>query len=245
MRLDIPKLKLRVTKHAWSIIDAKGNTLANEQIRHGHSSADLGKILDSEGYELTTPEQSSSPDGVIKVLIATQPHRDDFREEFVTAILDRLHWIYEETPVVIKPHPKEQPEFYDQFSEQYEFEVRTGDIAEQTKWADMTFVMNSNVGLESVADGTPIACINLWEPFINSRPYQQAAAIPLLTEQAELDSFMEALRQHTVTVLRRRQLRWFDEEYGGEDVAENIAELVLGYTPSAGEDDMKSAPWRD
>lgn len=167
-------------------------------------------------------------DEPLRVVVATQPFDDAIRSEFVSLVVSALQSADEAVSIVIKTHPVEDPEFYAEF-ESKKLTVTDESLHEHLAEADLVFVVNTNVGLEAVALGTPIVSVNLWEPFINSRPYQQRGPIPLLRSRTDLEGFVSDISTERIGELRREQTAFFDEQYStNEDVAEAVAEYIQG-----------------
>lgn len=146
------------------------------------------------------------------VLIATQPYTDDVRRTFVTDVIAVLP---NGVSVVIKPHPNEDPAFYRaiEFGPETDVTVVDSELERHLKRADLSVVINTNVGIESVALGTPCVCVNYWEPRMFVRPYAQYGPIPVVRSREELVERLAELDADGIRALRDEQVRYMDEEY--------------------------------
>ncbi len=168
-------------------------------------------------------------DEYFRILVPTQPFNNTIRREFISDVLMGINESDLKIKVVIKPHPFENNEFYSDLVSNSDDRVRVieGDIYEQIKTADLMVYITTNAGLESIALGTPCVSINHWEPWIFSRPHQDALPIPILRSKDEVSSFFKNLETSQIMELRDTQLQRFDEEYLIEsDVGAAIAEYI-------------------
>jgi hypothetical protein len=209
-----------------------------------HPVVPIGRpLLSSLAARRSPAEPVTEP---VRVVVATQPFDDDIRRAFATGVVDRLLESPLDVSVVVKTHPIEDPAFYaDVAAGSDRVRVTAADLHGELEAADLTFVVNTNVGLESVALGTPTVAVNSWEPFTNSRPYQERGPIPLLRSERELDSFVASLDVDAVERLRDEQVEFFDDQYfGDEDVPASIAAYVQEGRwpdPASGDDAPGSA----
>jgi hypothetical protein len=196
----------------------------SDHVSNGERAEPIGRPL-LERLRNDRPEVDDGTN-VTSVLIATQPYADDIRSTFVTDVIDALP---ESVSVTVKPHPNENPAFYESLVRDTESDVTVvaSDLESHVKRADLTFVINTNVGIESVALGTPCVSVNYWEPRMFVRPYAQYGPIPVMRSRDELVDFLADLDDDNIRELRDEQVTYMDEEYQpNDDVAERINDYM-------------------
>lgn len=182
-------------------------------------------VLDSQRVEpvgrpllerLRSDRTVSDATDELTVLVATQPYTDDVRRTFVTDVTTALP---DGMSVVIKPHPNEDPAFYRALDLDPETDITIvdSDLERHLKRADLTVVINTNVGIESVALGTPCVCVNYWEPRMFIRPYAQYGPIPVIRSREDLVERLADLDADGIQTLRDEQVSYMDEEYQPND----------------------------
>jgi hypothetical protein len=172
--------------------------------------------------------QDDSVEDALRVVVATQRFPDAHREEFITDILDGL----ESTPVpvdaVVKIHPNESPAFYDAVTQDrpYPIRVAEADLHRLLVGADLVVTINSNVGLEAMALGTPVVCVSLWTPLIRARPYATAGPVPVLRSRDDVVELFADLDRETVAELADVEWKFVDEHYLHDSAADEIARII-------------------
>jgi len=166
----------------------------------------------------------------LDIVIATQPFRDDVRQEFVTTVLDAFDEFPFEKRIVVKIHPNEEKGFYEHFARGREdVTVRSDGLNDLLENSDLTFTINSNVGLESVVLGTPACCVNLWSPVVRLRPYATMGPIPTLTSTDEVEAFVRNLTPERIDELARRENVFVGEEYVlDDDCLQEVVRVISG-----------------
>lgn len=176
--------------------------------------------------------RGSTPDleEPISILLATQPYDGGIRREFVEWVLDGLGRNPRAASVTIKIHPNESTAFYQQYTDKSDGTVPVTladkDLIEQIKRADVTAVISTNVGVESLSLGTPVVAINCWEPRIRRRPYQINVPMPVLQDRDDVVKWFATLTLDRIADLRADETTFFDENYMLDDAPERIAEFV-------------------
>lgn len=168
----------------------------------------------------------ANDDGILQVVIATQPFPDDVRRAFVNDVIDELP---DESSVVVKIHPNEERSFYTEMIQNPgpDVTVAAADLETHLKRADITFVINTNVGIESVALGTPCVSVNYCEPRLFVRPYAASGPIPVLRTPSDLSTFLSDLDKKKMIQLREKQIDYIDKRYHPQrEVAAYIADRM-------------------
>jgi hypothetical protein len=177
----------------------------------------------------------SSEDDGIKIVAATQPYEDRIRREFIRTILKGAAMIESDVSVVVKIHPNETTAFYDDVVAGTDINVSvTGDnLRHHLTTADLTCIINTNVGMESMVLGTPTVSINFWSPRTPIRPYMEAGPIPVLETPESAAAFFEELDAAALQQLRDEQIAYVDEYYLPWY---NVATEVVDYVNPMGDD---------
>jgi hypothetical protein len=157
-----------------------------------------------------------SKDTSSTVVLATQPYLDKVRSEFIDDVVDMLltHTEYE---IVIKPHPGEDTEYYDELiklnydeTDRRRITVDKGQLYKKLYLADLTITISSNVAIESVILETPAITYNTWTPDIATPLYVEYGSIPKCESPPELRSL---LQDTDPTDLMLEQKEILDREY--------------------------------
>ena len=108
-------------------------------------------------------EELNLPDGKI-VTFATQGFSEMINQKLVSEVMRVLTEIKDIT-LVIKPHPREDPEFYRKFfgNSDRTIILPEVDISKLIKASDLLLTVNSTVALESNVIGTPVLTLNFTE----------------------------------------------------------------------------------
>jgi hypothetical protein len=169
------------------------------------------------------------------ILVATQGlFPDTIRTELVGSVLDHTELMEAECTVTIKTHPSEDPEFYRALVEgplaEYSdiVEITADGLEAELLAADLTVTITSNVGLESIALGTPTVVLDQWggRSYSPRYPYQELAPIPILTTDDEVADFFDGLDQAAVEDLLTEQTAFFRDTYPDTDQA---SEYIVRY----------------
>jgi len=179
--------------------------------------------------EVGPPDRSRiATEEPLRFVIATQPFRDEIREAFVAEVIAHLEAVEADTEVVIKIHPNEEPQFYDRFRvESDRVTVQEEGLFDLLRSADLTFTINSNVGLESMVLGTPTCCVNLWSPIVRIRPYAEYGPVPALRSSDALSSFADGLSVEEIDRMTDEQTEYVEESYVLDpDCSERIAATI-------------------
>lgn len=146
-----------------------------------------------------------------RLLVATQPYPDKFREqllrEIVVETLERTDW-----EVVVKLHPAESQDFYrctlsglgyppDEIDK---LSIIDGGLYKWIRDSDLVLTITSNVGIEAVILGTPAAVYNAWSPLIRTPLYAKYGPVPLLRST---DEVLELLNDDLSTAARWERQR--------------------------------------
>jgi hypothetical protein len=169
------------------------------------------------------------PGEPLKFVIATQPFEDAVRRSFVSSVLQGAANLDTDVDIVIKIHPNEDIDFYQPIAADSDLDVvvTADNLQRHLCWADLTFVINTNVGMESMILGTPCVSINRWSPRTPIRPYQSAGPIPVLDTEERIHAFFDGLDEEAIISLRREQINYVDENYvPSEDIDQQIAAFV-------------------
>lgn len=168
----------------------------------------------------------------ITVLIATQK-LEDVRDEFVEDLLTALNDAPQPVKVIVKIHPAEDLAYYRNKFERMDIDLldrvtlTDEDLATNLGRADVTFTINSNVGIESMIVGTPTVSYNIWQPVIPSYPYATDGAAVLLTSKRELREFVQELSKAQLRRLSEKGQRFAGTNYLADSDAERqIARFI-------------------
>lgn len=174
-----------------------------------------------------TPRNDSSAES-LRIVVATQPFPDQIRERFISDVLGALEAVPEPIDVVVKIHPNENAVFYDAYTADrpYPVTVAETDLHGYLAGADLTITINSNVGLESMVLGTPVVCVNEWEPLIRARPYATLGPVPVLETKNDLGRFFAGFDGDRLDELTTAERGFVDESYLHCDAASEIARIV-------------------
>jgi hypothetical protein len=170
-----------------------------------------------------------SPDDGIKIVAATQPYEDRVRREFIRTILKGAATLESDVSVVVKIHPNETTAFYDDVVADTDINVTVtaDDLRYHLTTADLTCIINTNVGMESMILGTPTVSINFWSPRTPVNPYMEAGPIPVLQTPESAAAFFQELDAAALQQLRDEQTAYVDEYYlPSNDVAAEVADYV-------------------
>jgi CDP-glycerol glycerophosphotransferase (TagB/SpsB family) len=178
------------------------------------------------GQSTETKEKS------VRILLGTQNIDDDVRREFTEVTLAGIQETEQKVSVVIKPHPDESPEFYEDLLQSDEIpdvdvSLSSGDLEEQINRSDLLVTIRSNVGLESIILGTPSISINLRKPNYPDYLYASEGPVPSFSTREEVRSFFSSLSGETLHTLQQREESWVMENYTLEqNGAKEIARII-------------------
>ena len=176
------------------------------------SNTDIRISAESSSDEITE-EEIESDKRTVRILIATQPF--SFREHFIKDVLNGVQQMPCETELIIKTHPIESPTFYKNLLPT-EVQVKTENLNEELRAADLTITMVSNVGLESMLQGTPSVCLNYWDPLIPSPAWIHYSPVPYLTSKDEAQSFFISCDNRQVDKMWEEQQPFIKSFYRGQ-----------------------------
>jgi hypothetical protein len=208
---------------------------ASAQMTDTHNLIPTGRPMLYELSQRKLDPQIDWQTEAIKVFIATQPFPDDKRRQFITHVLDALTAAPDDVDVVIKIHPNESRSFYEQLVEDRSHPV---DIVEEDLYsyiaaADLVVTINSNVGLEAMVMGTPVVCIDEWEPLVRARPYARYGPVPVLESQADIEEFYGALTSEVIQGLAESEREYVATAYLDGDPSRRIASILQESTELA------------
>jgi predicted glycosyltransferase len=147
-------------------------------------------------------------------VVATQPGAEENRRALVRAIVAGLEERESQFALIIKTHPDERIELYDEFtSGRNRITLETDDLFEHLRRADLVVTINSNVGLEAMVLGTPLVCFNPWRPFVFEQTYALTGEVPVLRSEEDLTAYLRDLREQQLVGLRSEQELFVAENY--------------------------------
>ena len=158
----------------------------------------------------------------ISVLIATQPHTDDIRTEFVEYILAAVASSTQNFDVKIKIHPDECKDFYSDFPVS---DILDSELHSAIDEADLVCVITSNVGIISLSRKTPVISVNPWKPLYKPL-YTQDSPVPMIESRESLNELFATLTRDKTTELTNEQVRFFEEMYYFQDYKTKIVNSI-------------------
>lgn len=189
------------------------NTYWNHRIEHSNLKEDnlieTGRVDLQDSFE-SVDERTQQSNKTLELLLATQPHADEMREQFVNSILEAVNGSSRDIEVRIKIHPGEDAEFYAEYAVS---EVLEDGLTEAIDSADIVCTVNSNVGVISMSRKTPVVSINLWSPRISPPIYALDGDIPMLERNSEVEKFFCDLTRKKVNQLMKDQHTYFKKSY--------------------------------
>lgn len=159
----------------------------------------------------------------IQVLLATQPHDDEIREQFVDYILEAANNSPTEFEIKIKIHPGEEPNFYAGYPVS---EVLDEDVKSAIDDADIVCTVNSNVGIISMSRKTPVISINSWSPRASPPLYALDGDVPMLESQSEVEDLFNNLTECVISGYMSKQYKYFKKSYYFPDCISTIKEEI-------------------
>lgn len=151
------------------------------------------------------------------LVLATQPHVDEIRREFLFDCLQAASTsIFDE--VVVKIHPSESTEFYDELldpatTEMDSVTVTESDLQGNLIRADLVITITSNVAIEAVIANSACICYNKWFPKILPQPFVTDGEIPAVKTSEELREFLSTTDAETLTDLAATETEFVHREY--------------------------------
>jgi len=209
-------------KHVVDHLDASEQTSTVDNLAPA-GRPQLTAVADRE------PEpRTDYPDDAVRVVVATQAFPDGIRERFVADVLDGLAACPQPLDVVVKTHPNETAEFYETAvaDRPYPVRVATEDLHGYLAGADLVVTINSNVGLEAMALGTPVACVVEHSPLVRARPYATAGPVPVLRSREAVAEFFADLDRAALDELTAAERAFVQRRYLHDDAAAEIARTV-------------------
>lgn len=164
----------------------------------------------------------------LRIVVATQPFPDAVRERFVADVLDGIESVSGAVDVVIKVHPNERPGFYESTvaDRPYSVSVADDDLHPLVAGADLVVTVNSNVGLEAIAMGTPVVCVVQRSPLVRARPYATGGPVPVLRSRDAVAGFFADLDREAIDELTAAERAFVERQYLHDDAAEEISRIV-------------------
>jgi hypothetical protein len=206
--------------------------VAVQHLDNSNQSDDISNLVPVGRPQLATlyserPESLNPPTLPYRIVIATQPFDDSIRERFVKDTVDSIISSNQQCEIIIKIHPNESPEYYRDLLDEDRVSIVTDELHRNIKEADLVITVNSNVGLEAMVLGTPVICINEWEPMVRTRPYALKGPIPVLKSTREIRTYLDNLDPKALTNLREDQDSYVLEKYyltnqPGKEIAKSI-----------------------
>lgn len=209
-------------------------TFAEDYIqRHRLSEADgpeilptgrpyLEKLAESVG---TGKTEFSEP---IRILIATQPFKDEVRTEFVQESLRISELLSVPSEITIKLHPDESKDLYENMDRKNnDFAIEDENLWENLQHADLVLTLNSNVGLEAIIADALTVTINL-KQFNSKRtlPYSTEGPVPNLTSEQEVQAFFGSLTVDGMNQLKKKQRQFVEKNYAISGAASRVASEI-------------------
>jgi len=168
----------------------------------------------------------------LKVMIATQKV-EEIRDEFVIDILSSLSERQDIEKIIIKIHPAETKSHYSELFSTMELNmtdkisIHEYNLTKHIVSSDVIFTINSNVGIESMILGVPSVSYNKWEPRFPSMPYTTKGPGILLTNQDELQKFINKMDEKQLEDLSNNMTKFAKENYEPDiNAANKIAKFV-------------------
>jgi len=171
------------------------------------------------------PENDKS----LNILLATQPHTKDHRQQFVRGVMDACEQLSNPISITIKIHPLEEIKFYQKYREDSGVTVSDGDLFEHIKDSHLVVMPNSNVGLESIIIGTPsisyIPSPDIIKPDIEQSP------IPVFNDSKSMKKWLLNLNRETHNKLVEEQTQYIENNHQLEPNAEErIVDYIINRT---------------
>jgi hypothetical protein len=159
------------------------------------------------------------------IVIATQPYRDQIRDQFISNVINGMLNTLSEVDIIIKIHPNEARKFYEDYEGVCsEVSIADSNLRYHLRQADVVITMTSNVGLEAMLFRTPTVCYALFKS-INRLPlYAQYGPVPTPESAQDVAELMGELDE---LLLESREKTWdfMTENYLSEnDPAGRIAD---------------------
>lgn len=178
-----------------------------------------------------------SSDDDLSILALTQMNSDSIRSEFIDEIIRGAKILdsyseFDSTQVIIKLHPSESKDFYNNLLNTIEYSGIKVTIVEDSLYhylykSDFTITINSNAGLESMMLGTPCISINFNEPVTMTYPYVEYGNIPVLRCSSDVNTFFKDISSNTINAMAVEQFNFARENYIlEEDGGSNISSYI-------------------
>lgn len=188
-----------------------------------------GRPVLEEMVSNSEPKSDRSIDD-FRILVATQPFADRKRVKFVESVLEAIDGVRDEYEVIIKIHPMEDKEFYEESFNSHELRkkisIEEGDIEPVILESDITVTVNSNVGLESIILGSCTISYNEWIPQLSVFPYIKEGPIPLAQEPVELRQIFKTISDGEYDKLVKSQSEFFYLNFRHDKCSQNIGGII-------------------
>jgi hypothetical protein len=181
-------------------------------------------------------EVADQEDQLVITLATQQNHASRAREMFGKSTLKAINngiAQQESVQVIIKIHPDETSELYEQLKTELQLDnidsikIEDKNLYRILQQSDIVITVNSNVGVESMILGTPCVCVVLFEPWIPTYPYAEHDSVPVLTNQADVEAFFADLKSVEIAEIQREQEAYVSDSYILEDeMGEKIARYI-------------------
>lgn len=174
------------------------------------------------------------------VLAATQPYDNIVRSQFVNHVFQACASSTTVDELKIKTHPSESKSYYRRIIENLDetsqnISLASSDLESELADATLVITINSNVGLESMIQGTPAICYNKWHPSIQHKPYTQVPEIPVIENPENLDKYLKSTDDKSIQKLSEQQYMFAHKQFLDADSSEAIADAIrqrsLGDSP--------------
>lgn len=176
-----------------------------------------------------TPDIQPNFDSIETIVIATQPHADDVRNEFINECLDAVSHAFSNPDVIIKTHPSESTSFYRDPDVPDWIEVADDNLYEHLLEADVTITPVSNVGIEAVLCGSICINYNRWSPIILDQPYMTRGVTNVADSLRALKTELVSMKSGRLKKVWLQQFYYTLESYTFENSASRIADMIQQY----------------
>ena len=174
-----------------------------------------------EEYRKNSINHTPSSAETLTILVATQPFDDFVRKRFVDVVLNGLASLPDDHEVIIKIHPSESTEFYEDWVRERDADqsvvVESGPVEPFLNTADLSITINSNVGFESMMTDTPLVAYNEWGVTLSVFPYMKHESVPVARNESDFEDIISDLTRERLQRLTESQVRFVESGYYFEE----------------------------
>lgn len=206
-------------RYLQAMYDSKVPDLVNTGLPH------LSKL-----YENNRAVEKRNSDN--RIMVATQPFDDPIRKKYIKIILQSVAESNTSYNVVIKTHPIEDIEFYNELlselipESELDVVVTDKNLINNIKRSGLVITMNSNVGLESIICKTPCVSIIPWGVLTPPIYVQQGPVFQFNTSE-EITTFFSNLNTNCLDDMFESQYEFIMNDFAlKKDAAHEICEYL-------------------